>query len=52
MLRKIGLATPLMFAASVVKVVDEKAESQKTAKQRPKDLPIYSPLFKEEKYRI
>jgi len=48
MLRKIGLTAPL-FAASVVKVEETKETEKAAVKYRPKDLPLYTPLYREEK---
>lgn len=51
MLRKIALTGP-MFAATAVKVEETKVEAKEkvVAKCRPKDLPLYTPLYPEEKY--
>lgn len=51
MLRKVGMTASPIFAAAAVKV-DESKETEKkiVAKHRPTDLPIYTPLYPEEKY--
>lgn len=50
MLRKMGLTAAPIFAASVVKVEEKKEAEKVVTKHRPSDLPLYTPLYPEEKY--
>ncbi|KAG4075460.1 hypothetical protein HA402_015113 [Bradysia odoriphaga] len=49
MLRKMGMTAAPIFAATAVKVDESKETEKVVAKHRPKDLPIYTPLYPEEK---